>query len=85
MFDFSRYEQKEQEILKTSHGRFKHRIQKWKDYGHETSQTAEVAKHHFWWFVHNCIAHPLIGLFPIKKTFEFHDYTSRRINVPENK
>lgn len=37
--------------------------------------------HHFWWFVHNCVAHPLIGVLPIRSTFLFHDYTSRKINA----
>lgn len=39
--------------------------------------------HHFWWFVHNVICHPLIGLCPIKPFFDFHDYTSRKINAPK--
>lgn len=39
-----------------------------------------VYKHHFWWFVHNCIAHPLIGILPNKATFDFHDWTSKKIN-----
>ena len=38
-------------------------------------------RHHFWWFVHNCIAHPLIGICPVRWTFDFHDYTSRKINL----
>jgi hypothetical protein len=41
-----------------------------------------VAVHHFWWFVHNCVAHPLIGVLPFAKwTFRFHDWTSHRINA----
>lgn len=39
-----------------------------------------IYKHHFWWFVHNCIAHPMIGVLPNKKTFDFHDWTSKKIN-----
>lgn len=39
-----------------------------------------VYKHHFWWFVHNCLAHPAIGVYPCKKTFDFHDWTSKKIN-----
>ena len=39
-----------------------------------------VYKHHGWWFIHNCIAHPLIGIFPCKSTFDFHDWTSTKIN-----
>lgn len=60
--------------LKTSEGRFHYRIETWeKKYG-------SALEHHFWWFVHNCISHPLIGLAPTGKTFKFHDYTSDKIN-----
>lgn len=38
-------------------------------------------RHHFWWFVHNCIAHPVIGVCPKKWAFNFHDYTSDKINA----
>lgn len=40
-------------------------------------------KYHFWWVAHNCVAHNLIGLFPCKRTFDLHDYTSNRINLVE--
>lgn len=36
-------------------------------------------KHHFWWFVHNCITHPCIGICPMKWAFDFHDFTSRKL------
>ncbi len=36
-------------------------------------------KHYVWWLIHNLIAHPLIGVFPIKRWFDFHDYTSRKM------
>lgn len=62
------------ERMKTSEGRFHLRIEKWK------TQRGSVLEHHFWWFVHNCISHPLIGLLPRTETFEFHDYTSDKIN-----
>jgi len=39
-----------------------------------------VFKHHFWWLVHNAVAHPLIGFFPSTRTFDFHDWTSKKIN-----
>jgi hypothetical protein len=39
-----------------------------------------VYKHHYWWLLHNCIAHPLIGVLPCKSTFDFHDWTSKKIN-----
>ena len=43
-------------------------------------------KHQFWWFVHNNIAHPLIGVLPFRVFFRFHDYTSRRMHgVPRER
>lgn len=39
-----------------------------------------VYKHHVWWVIHNCVAHPLIGFIPCKTTFDFHDWTSTKIN-----
>lgn len=60
--------------LSTSYGRFGWRIEKWK------RETGSALPHHFWWFVHNCVAHPAIGLVPVPQTFAFHDYTSKKIN-----
>lgn len=37
-------------------------------------------QHHFWWLLHNLVAHPAIGLVPVKATFDFHDWTSRKLN-----
>lgn len=38
------------------------------------------SKHTVWWFVHNCIAHPLIGILPVRTAFRFHDWTSLRMH-----
>lgn len=54
--------------------RFPARVQNFRDSGRS------VVTHHFWWLVHNCVTHPLIGVMPIKPFFDFHDYTSRKIN-----
>lgn len=32
--------------------------------------------YYFLWLTHNCIAHPLMGLFPFGPFFKFHDLTS---------
>lgn len=40
-------------------------------------------RHHLWWLVHNCLAHPLIGVCPIRPFFRFHDWTARRINLAD--
>ena len=37
-----------------------------------------------WWVVHNCVAHPLIGVAPVKAFFDFHDFTSGKINQPDD-
>lgn len=57
------------------------------EYGSEVRYERDVNKlpekksipwvtHRWWWIVHNCVSHPLIGLFPFKPFFDFHDYTS---------
>lgn len=38
-----------------------------------------LAVHNGWWVIHNCIAHPMIGLLPSGATFWLHDYTSRKL------
>ena len=43
-------------------------------------ETRPWLAHSAWWFVHNCIAHPLIGVFPRRPAFRFHDWTSRRMH-----
>lgn len=94
-------EKQEQEKLKTSYGRYQHRVEKWrfsvpfkpvrwgKYKGYKQVRTFDLfvarATHHFWWLVHNCIAHPMIGFAPIKSTFRFHDYTSDKINLKNEK
>ena len=37
-------------------------------------------RHHAWWVLHNALSHPLIGLWPSKKTIWLHDWTSQRLN-----
>lgn len=59
-----------------SHGRFPARVEKHRD---QTPYPKLV--HGFWWVVHNCISHPLIGVCPVKPFFEFHDWTSIKLNA----
>ena len=60
---------------KGSEERYRNRIKVF-----ETNGTP-VLIHHWWWIVHNCVAHPLIGFFPFKRFFDFHDWTSQKINA----
>lgn len=63
-------------VAETAQGRFHQRIARYRREG------VSALLHHLWWFTHNCIAHPLIGVLPVRWTFAFHDYTSERINKP---
>jgi hypothetical protein len=67
MFDFEKPED-------GSEGRYHARIETFEE------QQKPVIKHHVWWLMHNCVAHPLMGLMPVKVFFDFHDYTSRKIH-----
>lgn len=42
-----------------------------------------MLQHYFWWVMHNCVTHLLIGLVPIKPFFQFHDWTSVKLNAGE--
>ena len=59
-----------------SHGRFYERLNRFKYDGRSFPRV----RHHFWWLLHNCVAHMAIGLAPIAMTFVFHDWTSRKLN-----
>lgn len=39
----------------------------------------EKAKRHFWFMVHNCIAHPVMGIVPCALTTWAHDWTAERM------
>lgn len=58
----------------TSLGRFRERIQSW------MQQPNGYLEHHLWWVLHNCVAHPVLGLAPCKETIEFHDWASKKLN-----
>ena len=59
----------------TTRQRFDHRIDKYQE------AQRHVLGHHFWWFIHNCVAHPLIGVLPIRPCFYLHDFTADKINL----
>lgn len=58
----------------TSVGRFRQRVNNWVDVDHG------YMTHHLWWLLHNCVAHPALGLVPCQKTVDFHDWTSDKLN-----
>lgn len=57
--------------------RFPKRIEKFR----KAEKKFPVLQHYFWWVMHNCITHFLIGIIPIKIFFKFHDWTSVKLNV----
>lgn len=60
-----------------SAGRFPKRIEKFV----AKNKRFPKIQHFFWWFVHNCLAHLFLGICPCKYTFEFHDWTSIKLNA----
>jgi hypothetical protein len=47
--------------------------------------TVPWVKFRFWWWVHNVVAHSLIGVLPRRTFFRFHDYTSRKMHGIKDK
>ncbi len=37
-------------------------------------------RHHAFWLIHNCVAHPLLALGPTVEAIEFHELTSQWLN-----
>jgi hypothetical protein len=67
----------EKHDLRTSHGRFWARLDKFKARYSFLPRT----RHLFWWWNHNLLSHFAIGLLPIRLSFWFHDWTSDRLNM----
>lgn len=59
--------------------RFPIRVEKFR----KNKKFLPVIQHYGWWFLHNFITHPLIGVFPLKLFFEFHDWSSVKLNAGE--
>ena len=60
-----------------SEDRFTKRQEWWK----QTGKSFPLVRHHFWWVLHNVVSHPLLGVFPFQWTVDFHDWTSKHLNV----
>jgi hypothetical protein len=60
-----------------SAGRFKKRIQKFKDKG----KMFPSGQHLLWWWFHNIVAHGAIAVVPCKGTFWLHDWSSKKLNA----
>lgn len=69
--------EREKADMRTSYGRFYQRIPKFQAKYRRFPRVI----HHFWWLVHNITAHIAIALMPIKATFKFHDWTSKKLNA----
>jgi hypothetical protein len=42
-----------------------------------------VLMHAGWWWAHNCVAHPILGLVPHRRSVWLHDWTSDHLNLRE--
>ena len=87
MFDFDKPED-------GSEDRFHERVENWKTCTYKVvsvvpeeeyaapkvTRRIPLVQHYFWWLIHNLVAHPMIGVFPIKKSFQFHDWSSHKLN-----
>ena len=58
----------------TSLGRFRNRLENW------LGKPSGFTEHARWWLLHNCVAHPLLGLFPNQRAVSYHDWTSMKLN-----
>lgn len=61
---------------KTSYERFRYRTEAWRLRAKKFGQV----RHMFWWLLHNCVIHLLIGILPIKPLFDLHDWSSVRLS-----
>ncbi len=66
--------------MKNSEVRYHYRRNKWK----EKKKLFPLSRHNFWWVIHNCISHPLLGVNPSDKTIWFHDWTSKKLNIKKS-
>ncbi len=66
----------------TSYERFLERVENFKSRRKQIGMRTilPIWTHHWWWMVHNGVAHPLIAVLPVEPAFRFHDYTSDKIN-----
>jgi hypothetical protein len=73
MFGF----EKEEAKALGSEGRYAARIEKFKVQGKRFPRL----QHYAWWFVHNIFAHGWLAIWPCRKSFRFHDWTSIKLNA----
>jgi hypothetical protein len=60
----------------TSGGRYAHRRRVWRD----SHRFLPGVRHHAWWLLHNCSAHPVLAVSPTNWAVWFHDWTSQHLN-----
>jgi hypothetical protein len=56
--------------------RHQKRIEKWR----KATSAFPKFRHDIWWWLHNVVSHPLLGVWPSEKAVWFHDYTSQKLN-----
>ena len=80
MFNFDDFDEDDEDYdgfnLRTSFGRYHHRKITWYV---KTQNWTWWPRHYFWWFVHNSVVHPILGIMPLEFVFKIHDYTSEKL------
>lgn len=69
----------ETDLADTSEARFHERVKLF----HADGAANPTLRHHALWFLHNCVAHPLLAVAPGQKSVQFHDLTSAWLNHVE--
>jgi len=59
-----------------AHQRYKYRTVLYQTDGRKRPRL----RHHFYWLLHNCVAHPILGVFINRHAVEFHELTSKWLN-----
>ena len=40
-----------------------------------------IIRYRFWWFIHNCMIHPALGVWPLQLFIWCHDWTAHKLNI----
>jgi len=63
----------------TAAARYALRIERWCSRSRGPTRLVRRLRFHFWWLLHNLVAHPLLAVAPTRRLVDFHDWTSRKL------
>lgn len=65
-----------QELPFGAQHRHQKRIERWR----KATGFLPRLRHDVWWWMHNVVSHPLLGVWPSEAAIWLHDYTSLKLN-----